>query len=196
MTDPHPYLIIDGCFARFSIALASGDTIISSYIADTDNAHAEDLVTKISEILVDANVSFAKLYNIYVTVGPGSFTGIRSGLAAALGIATVNNGCMRGISVFEALRVMHSGADVVFAMEAGKGEYYLYHAEDAADVIKTSDKLPENAVLITRQSTGLESIVKLITQKHDDGEEFLPAEPLYIKKPDAKLPSGVATTPL
>src|SRR5262249_61065576 len=49
--------------------------------------HAERLVTMICELMGEAGLSFAELDRIAVTIGPGGFTGVRVGVAAARALA-------------------------------------------------------------------------------------------------------------
>ena len=65
--------------------------------------HAEALVPLIAAVMSEANVGFAELDRIAVTVGPGSFTGIRIGLATARGIAHATGARVIGVTGFEAV---------------------------------------------------------------------------------------------
>ena len=66
--------------------------------------HAERLFPMIDEVLAEADASYADLTRVAVCTGPGSFTGLRVGVAAARGLAL---GCgipAIGIALFEAVR--------------------------------------------------------------------------------------------
>src|SRR5258708_11215382 len=65
--------------------------------------HAEALVPLIAAVMSEANVGFAELDRIAVTVGPGSFTGLRVGVAAARGIALATGKPAVGVTTLAAL---------------------------------------------------------------------------------------------
>jgi tRNA threonylcarbamoyladenosine biosynthesis protein TsaB len=62
--------------------------------------HAEYLVPMIDEILIEAAISYAEIERIAVCNGPGSFTGIRAGLACAEGISATTGCLVLGFSRF------------------------------------------------------------------------------------------------
>lgn len=77
----------------------------------------------ITETLAAAAVSFADLDAVGVTRGPGAFTGLRIGLAAAHGIALAADIPAIGISTFEALAVRCSSGCIV-AIDTKRNDYY------------------------------------------------------------------------
>jgi tRNA threonylcarbamoyladenosine biosynthesis protein TsaB len=70
-----------------SAALVHNDNILSSRSLDEKNIHSEKLMVLVDEILIDAHVSIKQLGAIAVSIGPGSFTGLRIGLSTAKGLA-------------------------------------------------------------------------------------------------------------
>src|SRR6266478_4908642 len=87
--DPLRVLAIDTALEACSAAILDterGDGVTSRSLPMA-RGHAEALVPLIAAIMSDANVEFTELDRIAVTVGPGSFTGLRVGVAAARGIA-------------------------------------------------------------------------------------------------------------
>lgn len=67
--------------------------------------HAERLLPMVEEVLAEAEVGFADIDLIAVTVGPGTFTGLRIGLAAARGLALALERPLTGVSTLEATAV-------------------------------------------------------------------------------------------
>ncbi len=81
-------LAFDTCFNACSAAvLGSSGELLSARHEIMRIGHAERLCPMIDEIMAEARLSFAGLDAIAVTVGPGTFTGIRIGIAAARGFA-------------------------------------------------------------------------------------------------------------
>ena len=98
--------------------------------------HAERLMAMIDEVLEGAGVDLQDVGRISVTIGPGSFTGIRVGVATARGLALSLGVEAVGISTLEVLaaealerRRKSDGADdarpVLVAMDAKRGELYV-----------------------------------------------------------------------
>ncbi len=69
-----------------SVALQLGDEVRQCFQADA-RKHAEHLLPMIDDLLAEAGLSLAELDGIVVDIGPGSFTGIRTGVSMAQGFA-------------------------------------------------------------------------------------------------------------
>lgn len=76
-----------------------------------ERGHAEALMPLIARAMDQADVSFAALDRIAVTVGPGSFTGLRVGIAAARGIALASGKPAIGLTTLAAFAAPHIAAD-------------------------------------------------------------------------------------
>src|SRR6478752_9537123 len=91
--------------------------------------HAEALMPLIARILQSAQLDFADFDRIAVTTGPGSFTGLRVGIAAARGIALAAGKPAVGLSTLAAYAAPHMAADetvpVVAAIDARHAHVYL-----------------------------------------------------------------------
>src|SRR5437870_1821145 len=82
-------LAIDTALGACSAALLQTDlvTVIASESAVMSRGHAEAIMPMVARVMDKAGVDFASVDRIAVTIGPGSFTGLRVGIAAARGIA-------------------------------------------------------------------------------------------------------------
>jgi tRNA threonylcarbamoyladenosine biosynthesis protein TsaB len=91
--------------------------------------HAEALVPLVKRVMDQASVSFPDIDRVAVTVGPGSFTGLRVGIAAARGIALAADRPVVGVSTLAAYAAPHMAADdtvpVVAAIDARHSHAYL-----------------------------------------------------------------------
>lgn len=93
----------NGC----SVALLDDNRIIGKYDEEMDFGQAEVLIPKIEELLHNNNLKFSQIGLMGVCIGPGSFTGVRSSIAAARAFALANpQMAITGVSAFEAY--MHS----------------------------------------------------------------------------------------
>ncbi len=76
-------LAFDTTAASCSIALMQDDKLLSKYSQAMDFGQAEVLIPEINRLMKEKNLSFDDLDMITVCTGPGSFTGVRSGISAA-----------------------------------------------------------------------------------------------------------------
>jgi tRNA threonylcarbamoyl adenosine modification protein YeaZ len=98
-------------------------------VLDLGRGHAEHLMAVIEVALTNAGSSYADLDRIAVSVGPGSFTGIRVGVAAARGLAVALKIPSLGVIVLDALaeeaRPEHPGREVLALIDARREQLYL-----------------------------------------------------------------------
>jgi tRNA threonylcarbamoyladenosine biosynthesis protein TsaB len=105
--------------------------------------HAERLMPMVEEALRSAGLAFADLDRIAVATGPGSFTGVRVGVAAARGLALALGIPALGIDSLETLaaeaRQAVAAATVIAALPAPRGEVFAFAADtDGATRLKPS----------------------------------------------------------
>jgi tRNA threonylcarbamoyladenosine biosynthesis protein TsaB len=115
-------LVIETATAACSVALLDGSRIVAARHELVGRGHAERLVPMIGELLGEAGQSRADL--IQVDCGPGSFTGIRVGLAAARALALAWGVPVTGFSAL-ALIAATAGEDVGVAITGGHGELFV-----------------------------------------------------------------------
>ena len=84
-------LAIDTATQVSSVAVASVDKLAAELTMQAKLTHSETLMPHIKEVLRMANVRKENLEGIAVSIGPGSFTGLRIGLAAAKAMAYALN---------------------------------------------------------------------------------------------------------
>ena len=102
-------LAIDTALDACSAAVLDSEhaTIIASETLPMIRGHAEAVMPLIARVMDRADIDFATLERIAVTVGPGSFTGLRVGLSAARGIALAANKPVVGITTLTAYAAPH-----------------------------------------------------------------------------------------
>src|SRR3989304_5586801 len=118
---------LEACSA--AVLDAERETIIAHESIPMARGHAEALMPLIARVLGAAGLDFAWVDRIAVTTGPGSFTGMRVGLAAARGIGLAANKPVVGLSTLAAYAAPFIAADatlpVVAAVDARHGHVYL-----------------------------------------------------------------------
>lgn len=125
-------LAIDTAGPACAVAVARSDNGGTNILARAEEhigrGHAERLMPMIEAVLGEAGVAFPDLTRIAVTVGPGSFTGVRVGVAAARGLALALSIPAVGIGSLAALaraaRGLHQVGTIVAAFDARRGEIY------------------------------------------------------------------------
>ncbi|MCV9962434.1 tRNA (adenosine(37)-N6)-threonylcarbamoyltransferase complex dimerization subunit type 1 TsaB [Pararhizobium sp. BT-229] len=115
-----------GCFA--AVYDSAAETVLASAGADIGRGHAEQLMAFIDQALTESGKALADVSRVAVTIGPGSFTGIRVGVAAARGFALALSVPSVGVSTLASLAgsasKKHPGLPVLVAMDAKRDELY------------------------------------------------------------------------
>lgn len=80
-------LALDSCSRAGGAAVLRDGQILGSVMLDCGYTHSETLLVSVNDLLSSLRMKLRDMDAIAVTVGPGSFTGIRIGLATAKGLA-------------------------------------------------------------------------------------------------------------
>lgn len=138
-------LAIDTCLDACSAALVEGDRVRSEISEPMQRGQAERLAPLISELFEAAHAAPADIDRIVVTRGPGSFTGLRIGLAYARGLALALNKPCIGISTLEALALSDGEAGLRGAIVATPSALYGAFYKDGRAILEPSALEPEEA---------------------------------------------------
>jgi tRNA threonylcarbamoyl adenosine modification protein YeaZ len=124
-------LAIDCALDACSAAVFDSDPgiVIASQTRIMLRGHAEALMPLIARVMDEAEIEFGELDRIAVTVGPGSFTGLRVGISAARGIALAAAKPAIGLTTLAGLAAPHIAEDdttpVVAAIDARHDHVYM-----------------------------------------------------------------------
>ncbi|WP_350336167.1 tRNA (adenosine(37)-N6)-threonylcarbamoyltransferase complex dimerization subunit type 1 TsaB [Coralliovum pocilloporae] len=123
-------LAIDTALAACSVAFADTESeTLCSHSDVIGKGHAEHLPGLVDKVLAEAGATFGTIDRIAVTVGPGSFTGLRVGIAAARGYGLAVGCPVVGISTLDALleegRSLASDRPILAALDARRGQVYV-----------------------------------------------------------------------
>lgn len=154
-----------------SVAVSNGQKILALVEELRPHMQAEQLLPLIKSALQQAGIGFNQLNFLVVTNGPGSFTGIRIGLATAKGISLASNIQSMAISNFEfwhmrAVEQVKNYSKIIVLINAYRNQLYyqefdqednpsepqLFDIEKVIDILSNS---PKNTVII---GTGVEII--------------------------------------
>lgn len=112
-----------------SVAIASEEKLLAELTIETKMTHSETLVPHIAQALDMAGLERSDLDAVAVTIGPGSFTGLRIGLATAKGISYSLGLPIVGVPTLEALayKCPVPGVHIIPLIDAQKGNAYAAH---------------------------------------------------------------------
>jgi tRNA threonylcarbamoyladenosine biosynthesis protein TsaB len=187
------------CLWRDGTVLAEGER---------RGAHvAQEVLVLCQELVERAGISTAEIDAVVGGVGPGSFTGVRIGLASARGIALALGVPAGGASTLEALRD-GAGADAIGCIDARRGEVFAESAE-----LPGAARSPESVAGLARpgqlvvgdgavryrelfEAAGLVvpddddprhlPAARLLAERAAANELSMPLEPRYLRRPDAE----------
>lgn len=119
-------LAVDTSAKAASAAVTEGGKILSENFTDTGLTHSQTLMPMVKSVLDAANISVKDIDIFAINNGPGSFTGVRIGVAAVKGMAQpLGKECV-AVSTLEALayNLIGLGCVAVSAMDARCGQVY------------------------------------------------------------------------
>ena len=127
-----------------SVALHDGQTLLGESYCNTGLTHSQTLMTMAEDLLKNCGVTPRDVTAVAVAAGPGSFTGVRIGVAAAKGFAWGAEIPCHGVSTLEAM-ALNLGADkgyVLPVMDARRNQVYtaLFYADGAELKRRTEDR--------------------------------------------------------
>ncbi|MDP8917245.1 MAG: tRNA (adenosine(37)-N6)-threonylcarbamoyltransferase complex dimerization subunit type 1 TsaB, partial [Pseudomonadota bacterium] len=122
-------LAIDTCLTACSAAVTDGARVLAARSEPMDRGHQERLGPLVAEVM--AGLEFSALERIGATVGPGSFTGLRVGLAFAKGLGLALGRPVVGVGTLQALAA-DEGARAAAVVDARRGQVYLQAFADGA----------------------------------------------------------------
>lgn len=147
-------------------------------VLDIGKGHAERLMGVVDEALRKATLTLSDIEAIAVSVGPGSFTGVRVGVSTARGFALALKIPAIGVTTLDAVaeqaRAEHPGMTILVALDAGRGEINLAVYE------------PEGTLCYGPAVATLEEAVDLAS-RHSAVLAGSAAEAIAASLPDARL---------
>lgn len=207
-------LVIDTATAACSVALLEGGAVTARAHETVGRGHAERLLPMIAELPGGGRTD-----HILVDVGPGSFTGIRVGIAAARGLAF---GWRTSVAGYSSLALIAAAAfeddgarELAVVLEGGHGEVFMqgFAAPSTGPIVATDALVslrPDAALAAlggrpaygsgSRWLTAIDPTVDAYEVLPDaaralllpDAFITLPPRPLYGRAPDAKIPAARA----
>ncbi|MEQ9643667.1 MAG: tRNA (adenosine(37)-N6)-threonylcarbamoyltransferase complex dimerization subunit type 1 TsaB [Alphaproteobacteria bacterium] len=213
-------LAVDTALQRLSVAIGEGGEVRAARSIPLPRGHAERLLPFAAEVLDDAGLGYPDLDALAVTLGPGTFTGVRVGLAAVRALALALARPVIGFTTLQVLAVQARPAPdetVLALLDARRDEVYaqafdhdirplaeprILALDDIAGALPTGptvvvgtgirplrERLP--AGLRRARAAIAPEAAHMIGLAHRLDLRGGPSPaPVYLRRPDAKLPGG------
>jgi tRNA threonylcarbamoyladenosine biosynthesis protein TsaB len=127
-----------------SIALVTGERCIAEYSLQSKQTHSRRLLAGIDWLLGEAGLDWSEIGGVAISLGPGSFTGLRIGLSTAKGLAMAANIPLVGVTALDGLAAQfyYPGRLVCPVLDARKQEVYAaFYRTGQIGVRRVSDYL-------------------------------------------------------
>jgi tRNA threonylcarbamoyladenosine biosynthesis protein TsaB len=214
-------LALDTCLGACSVAIWQDGVVLARDWQPMLRGHAEALLPMLEKLRMKTGLEYAAFDRLAVSIGPGSFAGVRVGLAAARGICVARNRPLVGINTLELMAAAIAGdTPIGVAIDARNDQvYFQAFAAGAAICPPALLTLAQAATLIGELGGALALVgngalmlasrcTGAVRASHPD---LLPdaailaglaasrtalagdqIAPLYLRAPDAKLPGTAA----
>lgn len=211
MSEPRAILAFDCSGASCSAAVVIDGIAAASRFVEMARGQAEALVPMISAVIAEAGIEFAALDAIATTVGPGSFTGLRIGLATARGLALAAGKPLIAVTSFEAFRAAAPPGALTVLIDSRRGPLFVQEFDEMGRAAGEACALePDAASAFLAARTGgragdgvpllpgnLEAPGRIRAEavaraalNLDATARARPALPLYLRAPDVTLPKA------
>jgi len=214
-------LAIETSGSGCSVAVWRAGALVAQRRVALDRGHAAALLPLVRDAMAAAassGLAWHDLAAVGVTVGPGSFTGIRVGLAAARGFGLALGIPVLGVSSFEAIAwgvpaAARAGGALAVVIDSGRASRFLQAFDPqlrtlappvAVELDALSDALPAPPCLVAAagplpaamaggrpilaSAPDAAAVAALVAARRAGGGAFLPPSALYLRPPDASLP--------
>ncbi|MCP4318421.1 MAG: tRNA (adenosine(37)-N6)-threonylcarbamoyltransferase complex dimerization subunit type 1 TsaB [Hyphomicrobiales bacterium] len=196
------------------------DKVLGKAVEDLGRGHAERLFAVIRQALDEAAMDYSDLQRLGVCIGPGSFTGVRVGVAAMRGLSLALSVPLVGVTIFDGLaQAAPKGRPLFVLLDARRGEVYvqLFDQDGNADGSPAAMSLEAAGERVRQSQAALTGSGASLVFDADDkagrlivdyastadietiarlGAQGRPQEsqpePLYLRSADAKPQSGFA----
>ena len=204
-------LTLDAALPGCSAGVVRDGAVLAERRMTGARGHAGALPAMAAAVLAEAGVGAAALALVAVTVGPGSFTGLRAALALAHGIGLAAGVPVVGVTVGEALDGPPGGRLHWTAVDTRRGRVFLEVAGEVRSAALDRLPLPSGPVRVggdaaipvvaCLSAAGCDAVVgatmpapagiaAAALRRAEAGLPPRPAQPLYVDPPEARPPAA------
>ncbi|MFQ5706237.1 MAG: tRNA (adenosine(37)-N6)-threonylcarbamoyltransferase complex dimerization subunit type 1 TsaB [bacterium] len=166
-------LAVDTATQICGIAVTSNHGLVAEYRLNQKNVHNEKLVGAIQDVMADCGCELGQLDGLAVSVGPGSFTGLRIGLAVCKGLAFTLDLPLVAVNTLDALAFQASPwpGQICALLKAREGEvYFALYEKKRGQLQRCSDY---QIVTVSEVSRRLDQKTLLVAYPPDLMPDFL-----------------------
>ncbi len=218
--DPSPLILACDTTQGACSAALYQDRVLAATIDEMGRGHAEALMPMLESLLNEAAIDRQELMRLAVTHGPGTFTGVRVGLAAMRGLALALDLPLKTYGTLAVMAAAHEFKEdpLLVAVDAKRDTFYAQAFNRQGAAMSDPAALSAAQLVTLAESSGAERMAvcgtgaPLLTAhwsgfyasysaphphaiylaemaaQDDDWADLPPAEPLYLRPPDATLP--------
>jgi tRNA threonylcarbamoyladenosine biosynthesis protein TsaB len=190
-------LALDTTGERASIALVEENQVVEEVAMESPDGFAHVVFGEIQSLLGRHGVSIAEIDVFAAAAGPGSFTGVRVGLAAVKGLAEATGKQVAAVSSLRAVASFGSSAVRAAIIDARRGEIYggVYHGSLNAvseEVVMPRTQwlatLPDGAEIVEGDGRLLAGAIGIIAASHPElARDPAEIDANYVRRSDAEL---------
>jgi len=189
-------LAADTSLPILSVALVLDDALLGAVALEGRSSRNEKLLPAIDWLLTESAIERTSIDLFAVTRGPGSFTGVRIGLATMQGLALALGKPVCAMSTHEAIAPVNGRASIVD--DAGRGEFYVSAFDDGREVIAPQlakrdevdalDHVIRVADFMQRDNVALACARRAREiELRGDGERYRDITPIYVRLAEAEV---------
>ncbi|HVS32921.1 MAG TPA: tRNA (adenosine(37)-N6)-threonylcarbamoyltransferase complex dimerization subunit type 1 TsaB [Thermoanaerobaculia bacterium] len=187
-------LAADTSLPLFSVALLREGDLLGAVALEAKGSRNEKLLPAIDWLLSENAVDRRSIDLFAVTRGPGSFTGVRIGMATIQGLALVLGRPVCAMSTHEAIALGSGRTGVALADEAGRGEFYVSRYEGGVETLAPSlAAAPEAGTLMVSDFLQRENVaVACARRAHtiasaNQLDRYADVTPIYVRLAEAEV---------
>ncbi|HEX3578491.1 MAG TPA: tRNA (adenosine(37)-N6)-threonylcarbamoyltransferase complex dimerization subunit type 1 TsaB [Thermoanaerobaculia bacterium] len=189
-------LAADTSLPILSVALVLDDALLGAVALEGRSSRNEKLLPAIDWLLTEAAIERTSIDLFAVTRGPGSFTGVRIGLATMQGLALALGKPVCAMSTHEAIAPANGRASIVD--DAGRGEFYVSVFDDAREVVaphlakRDEIDVLDHVIRVADVMQGANAALACARRAREievrgDGENYRDITPIYVRLAEAEV---------
>ena len=184
-------LCLDTSGEKIALGLVKGEEKFTFISEEGSKKHNSVLLKHIDAMLIDHNLKISDIDYFGVVVGPGSFTGIRVGVATVNSFALALN---KQVVEVTSLEQLFEKNDALSLLDCKHGNYYCaLKRGDSIEYLALNDKeiaeYNENKLII--DGTYPEKLIEKTLEKIRNKQFVIQAKPFYLKKSSAERETGI-----
>ncbi|GAB3122950.1 tRNA (adenosine(37)-N6)-threonylcarbamoyltransferase complex dimerization subunit type 1 TsaB [Streptomyces calidiresistens] len=209
-------LAMDTATPAVTVALHDGTRTLAGSVRVDARRHGELLLPGVHRVLAEAGRELTEVTALIVGTGPGPYTGLRVGLATAAAIGAARGIPVHGVCTTDAIAYATGRTEpFVVATDARRREVYWARYDDArtraeGPAVDRPADLPAHVTALPATGAGAVLYPDALPHRLDDGPEHAdaaamaalaaermaaglpldPPRPLYLRRPDARVPAG------